>query len=288
MLNIKKHEIILDKVEWEYFVCGKGKPLVIVPAFHSDITRFKPLVKYLSQYFQVILPHLPGISNTKSLGEHSYTAKNYARFLNLFIDKLDLKDYLLAGFCLGGTIITRMLEMGLKKPSHLLIFEGIYDAKFIHLKPLYSFLKKIILQFGPENRVLKALVELVLHDERALTWYLKFTYGKEKNLEEVIKHQIEITKIMASRAYLEVIYDIFTTHLSKEKLQFKVPTTLIYNQYDNLIDVEPTIKGMQTIFPNSEVLRVDLTEHSPSGAISLKVVQKMIVPLEKKIIQLSK
>lgn len=286
MGKIVRHEIVLEGVVWEYFVSGKGKTLVIIPAFHSDINRFRPLVVYLSQYFKVILPHLPGISNSKSLGSYEYTAKNYARFLSLFIKKLNLENFVLAGFCLGGTIIIRMLEIGQIKPRHILIFEGIYDSEFLHLEPVYALMKRIIIKFGPKNPFLTALVDLILHDERALTWYLKFVYAKHKSLKKVIRHQIKITKIMATRAYLEVVFDIFNTHLGYESLKFNIPTTLIYNRYDNIIDVEPTIRGMQTIFPNNEVLTVDLTEHSPAGAINIKLVQKLIRPLEEKLFSL--
>ena len=286
MPKIVRSEIKLDGIDWEYYTAGAGKSLLLIPAFHSDINRFKPLVEYLSQNFRVILPHLPGISNNQTLGDYDYTAKNYARFLNLFVEKMHLQNYLLAGFCLGGVIIVRMLEQGVKQPERVLIFEGIYDADLFRLQPMYRFIKKAILKLGPKNKLLNSIVDLVLHDERALKLYLKFAYSKEKNLDLVIKHQTEITKIMATRAYIEVIFDIFQTHLAKENLHFSVPTSLIYNKYDNLIDIEPTISGMQRLFPNSEVLQVDLTQHSPAGAINIKFVHEMIKPLEDKLMQL--
>ena len=286
MRKIVRHEIQLDGVNWEYFTAGKGKTLLLVPAFHSDINRFKPLVDYLSQNFKVILPHLPGISNNQTLGNYSYTANNYARFLNLFVEKMRLQNYLLAGFCLGGVIIIRMLEQKVKQPEHVLIFEGIYDADFIRLQPMYRFIKQAILKLGPKNKLLNSLVDLILHDERALKLYLKFTYSKEKDINKVIKHQIEITKIMATRAYIEVIFDIFHTHFAQENLKFMVPTSLVYNKYDNLIDIKPTIEGMQRLFPNSEILQVDLTQHSPAGAIDIKFVHEMIRPLEEKLLKL--
>lgn len=286
MRKIIRHEIRLDNVNWEYFTAGKGKSLLLIPAFHSDINRFKPLVNYLSQNFKVILPHLPGISNSQTLGNYPYTAKNYARFLNLFVKKMALQKYLLAGFCLGGVIIIRMLEQKVNRPDHILIFEGIYDADFIRLRPMYRLMKKAILKFGPKNKLLNSFVNLVLHDERALKLYLKFAYRKEQDLNKVIKHQIKITKIMATRAYIEVVFDIFNTHFSQENLKFTLPTTLVYNKYDNLIDVGPTVKGMKRLFPNSEILQVDLTQHSPAGAINIKFVQQMIKPLEEKLMKL--
>ena len=61
---------------------------------------------------------------------------------------------------------------------------------------------------------------------------------------------------------------------------------IVYNQFDNLLDVGPTTKGMQQIFPNSELLTVDLTQNSPSGAITIKFVQELIKPLEEKLLSL--
>lgn len=283
MAQIVRKEIQLDGVVWEYFECGQGKTLLLIPAFHSDINRFKPLVEYLSANFKVILPHLPGISNNQTLGSYEYTAKNYAHFLNWFVKDLKLNHYVLAGFCLGGVIIVRMFEQGLANPDHVLIFEGIYDADYIHLRPLYDFFKRAALKLGPKNRVLNSIVDLVLHDERMLSLYFKIAYHDRPNLPEIIKHQVKITKIMATRAYIEVACDIFNTHLSRESLVFQVPTTLIYNKYDNILDVTATVAGMQSIFPQSEVLQVDLTEHSPAGEVSLEFVERLIKPLEQKL-----
>jgi pimeloyl-ACP methyl ester carboxylesterase len=283
MKEIVRKEIDLDGVKWEYFEAGAGRTFVLIPAFHSDINRFRPLVDYLSCQFKIILPHLPGISNNHSMGHYRYSSKNYAQFLNLFIEKLKIRDYLLGGFCLGGVIIVRMLEQGLSFPKHVVIFEGIYDANYIRLEKPFDLVKRAALKLGSKSVLLKSAVDLVLHDERVLSLYLRLVYRDEPNLNEVIKHQVAITEIMSTRAYIETAFDIFNTHLAKERLVFKVPTTLIYNRDDNLIDLPPTIAGMQTIFPNSEVLHINLTKHSPAGEIDLKVVEEMIEPLNAKL-----
>jgi len=286
MPKIIRYETMLEGISWEYFVCGGGKTLLLIPAFHSDVTRFKTLISYLSQHFQVILPHLPGISNANNLGKYRFSAVNYAYFLNLLVKKLELQHYLMAGFCYGAIIGIRMLEQKVTKPEHFLIFEGIYDADFITLKKRYQVIKKLALRLGSKNKLLSSVVDLILHNESALKLYLYLNYRHEKDLDKVIQHQIKITKIMSTQAYIETAFDIFNTHLSQEKLEFKTPTTLIYNRFDNLIDVKPTIKGMQTIFPNNEVLTVDLTQHSPAGAINIKFVQELIKPLEEKLLSL--
>jgi len=283
MSQIIRKEINLEGVNWEYFEAGQGRTFLLIPAFHSDINRFRPLVEYLSRQFKIILPHLPGISNSQTMGHYRYSSKNYARFLNLFVEKLNFRDYILSGFCLGGVIIVRMLEQGLKFPKHVVIFEGIYDADFIRLEKPFDLVKRVALKLGSQSVLLKSAVDLVLHDERVLSLYLRLAYRDEPNLNEVIKHQVGITKIMSTRAYIETAFDIFNTHLAKENLVFKVPTSLIYNRYDNLIDLPPTIAGMQKIFPNSEVLHINLTKHSPAGEINLNTVEEMIEPLNAKL-----
>lgn len=288
MPKIVRYQTKLKGVDWEYFVSGNGRTLLLIPAFHSDVTRFKTLIAYLSQHFQVVLPHLPGISNANNLGKYRFSAANYAYFLNLLVKQLKLKSYLLAGFCYGATIGIRMLEQKVNPPDHFLIFEGIYDADFITLKKRYQVVKKLALRLGSRSKLLSSIVNLILHNESALKLYLYLNYRHEKDLNKVIKHQVKITKIMSTQAYIEVAFDIFNTHLSQEKLRFKIPTTLIYNRFDNLIDVKPTIKGMRAIFPNSEVLTVDLTQHSPAGNIDIKFVQELIKPLEEKLLSLKK
>ncbi len=287
MPDITRQEMVIENVKLEYYVSGRGRILLLIPAFHSDINRFRSLVEYLSRDYKVILPHLPGVSNGDALSHYKYSIKNYAHFIKLFIEELDLKDYLLAGFCLGGAIIVRLLEQGVRRPKHILIFEGIYDADFIHLRPFYEFIKKAALRLGEKSHLLRGVMDLFLHDERIMNVYFHLAYHGEKGLDEIVKHQIRITEVMSTRAYIEVAFDIFNLHLSKEELSFNIPATLVYNKYDNIIDLGPTIKGMQRIFPNSELINVDLTTHSPAGEIDVALVNRMVAPLRKTLKKLS-
>ncbi len=99
----------IDKVVLPYYKTGRGRPLFMVIGFHSTVKRFIPLIKYLSDYFTIYVPELPGNSTPYPL-PMKHTAINYAKIFNKLLKHLKLKNCLLAGFSLGAIIVIRMLQ----------------------------------------------------------------------------------------------------------------------------------------------------------------------------------
>lgn len=105
-----------------YVRMGKGTPLFLTLGFNSDIDKFLPLVIYLSKYFEVIMPELPGIGCTATFGGKKYVIKEYAELYRNMIRDLHISSYILGGFCLGGIITIEMVKRG-TVPKAMLLFE---------------------------------------------------------------------------------------------------------------------------------------------------------------------
>src|SRR3990170_3041604 len=133
--------------------------------------------------------------------------------------------------------------------------------------------------FGPHNRLINSIIDSSLHSDKFLTLYFRLLYRHERHIDQVIRHQIKLTSQMNSRAWVELIYDIFSLHLKKENLIFNIPATLIYNIHDDILDTPKSIAGMKKIFPDSHVINVNLTRHAPSGPIDKAFVKRLIKPL---------
>jgi len=82
---------------------GTGYPLVLVHGFLGSFEMWDPQIKYLSKYFRVITPNLPGFGkskNVKSLDSIGLMAKSIIDCLN----KKKIEKFYLLGHSMGGMI----------------------------------------------------------------------------------------------------------------------------------------------------------------------------------------
>jgi|TARA_B100001079_G_scaffold100634_1_gene86512 pimeloyl-ACP methyl ester carboxylesterase len=82
---------------------GTGYPLVLVHGFLGSSEMWEPQINYLSKYYRVITPNLPGFGkskNVKSLDSINLMAKSIIDWLN----KKKIEKFYLLGHSMGGMI----------------------------------------------------------------------------------------------------------------------------------------------------------------------------------------
>lgn len=275
----RHYRMRVEGVELPYVTGGRGRPLFFVPAFHSDLERFGPILEYLARSFQVIAPELPGIANREILGNGKHTAASYAKALSAMVEKMRVRGYILAGVCLGAVIAIRMLQQGVVKPRHVILIEGIYDGDLLHIEPYLMVIVRLLLRLGAEHRLAQRIARGIIYNRHLLTTYYTLKYRRQPDRRETVSHQLDLTLQMNAQAWLELILDMFSLRLSQENLVFSVPTTLVYNHFDNILDSAKTIAGMKRIFPNAEIVRLALTEHAPADRLDASTVRELVAPL---------
>ena len=275
---MKKFEIEIDGIPLPYYKTGRGRPLFLIIGFHSTIDRFLPLIEYLSDYFTIYVPEMPGSSTPNPL-PMEHTVKNYAKLYQSLIQQIKLKDYVLCGFSLGTIIAIRMLQLDSIQPFHLLLFVGIYDADYFKIPKKFSWAIEIIKRFDTSNPVIYGIADFLLHNKKFLDFFFRSVYKKESHLDKVTSHQTALTINMNSRTWLELVKDVFSLHLSQENLQFDIPTTLVNSAIDDILDSRKTAQGLSRIFPKAKVFNINLVRHSPKGPIDIKFVSKLITPM---------
>ncbi|SIS42784.1 Pimeloyl-ACP methyl ester carboxylesterase [Zobellia uliginosa] len=88
----------------KYEKIGKGKKaIVFVHYFGGDAGSWHWLAKRLRKRYTCILLNLPGFGGTKPLAEPSIYGM--AQYINLCLDELKLKDYILCGHSMGAKLV---------------------------------------------------------------------------------------------------------------------------------------------------------------------------------------
>ena len=107
-------EIYIDDI-------GKGYPLVLVHGFLGSSEMWKLQKEYLSKFFRVITPALPGFgesSKAKSCNSIDAMAKTVLDLLN----KKNINKFNLMGHSMGGMIVQEMTKMSGEKINKLICY----------------------------------------------------------------------------------------------------------------------------------------------------------------------
>ena len=107
-------EIYIDDI-------GKGYPLVLVHGFLGSSEMWKPQKEYLSKFFRVIAPALPGFgesSKVKSCESIYAMAKTILDLLN----KKNINKFNLMGHSMGGMIVQEIAKISGEKINKLICY----------------------------------------------------------------------------------------------------------------------------------------------------------------------
>ena len=107
-------EIYIDDI-------GKGYPLVLVHGFLGSSAMWSPQKEFLSKYYRVIVPALPGFgesSKIKSLDSINAMAEKVLEILN----KKEIKKFNLMGHSMGGMIVQEMAKISGEKINKLICY----------------------------------------------------------------------------------------------------------------------------------------------------------------------
>ena len=175
-----------------------------------------------------------------------------------------------------------MFEMGTPLPEKLVVYGAPYDRQYIHPEPAQRLALFFYRFFRGNKKTAERFIRNVLCNQALLVVVFGIRYLGHKNYLQVIRHQVHLTVTVHPRAWMDIIDDVFSLRLSQEDIQFEVETLLVYNKTDNILDVPPTVAGMQKIFPNSQTKIFTNGLHAPASPLSeedVKLWAEAILPL---------
>ncbi len=83
---------------------GQGIPLLLVHGFPLDHVAWQPLLPFLAQHFDVIVPDLRGLGASEMPSSGPYTMADLAADLAELLDHLGIRKTCIAGHSMGGYV----------------------------------------------------------------------------------------------------------------------------------------------------------------------------------------
>lgn len=231
-------EQIIEKGKYRYIEIGEGTPMIILHGLMGGLSNFQGVSEYFpSKGYQILIPELP-IYDMPML---KTTVKNFAKFLEDFIEFKGLKDVILLGNSLGGHIGLLHTKMFPEMVKALVITgsSGLYERAMGDGYPRrgdYEFIKK------------KA--QDVFYDPDVAT---------KEIVDEVFATINDRMKLVKT---LSIAKSAIRHNMSKDLPHMNTPTCIIWGENDTVTPPE-VAKEFHELLPDSDLFWMEKCGHAP-------------------------
>ena len=231
-------EHIVQEGKYRYIEKGEGTPMIILHGLMGGLSNFKGVSDHFpEQGYKVLIPELP----IYDMPLIKTNVKNFARFLERFIEFKGLKDVILLGNSLGGHIGLLHTKMYPEMVKALVITgsSGLYESAMGDGYPKrgdYEFIKK------------KA--EDVFYDPKVAT---------KEIVDEVFATVNDRMKLVKT---LAIAKSAIRHNMSKDLPTMHTPTCIIWGENDTV--TPPNVaKEFHQLLPDSDLFWIEKCGHAP-------------------------
>lgn len=241
------YKVKIDGVTINYAKIGHGKPLVFIHGWANNWEGWIPIIPYLKDYHALYLVDLPGFGDSSNLS--SYSIEINARFLSLFLKKLQLKPLAVVGLSMGSFVVA---QLAYKFPNllHRAVLLGplVKNSQSFSPNKMLSFSLNLCNRTSWSKTSLKRLIE-----SRVLSYLVsKYFNMYHFDYQMIDSYGMYGKKLLRIEAFIGMGLSFNSYNLKKILPQIKIPTLLVYGREDKIASFHPA----KTILPQSSFLKL--------------------------------
>lgn len=119
---------IIDNIAVEYEDEGEGPVLLLLHGWMNTLRSFDALVEKLRGKYRLVRIDLPGFGNTEP-PPSPWCVEDYAKFVQHFLEKKELKPAAIAGHSFGGRVAIKGLGRSILKAEKLILIASAGNAR---------------------------------------------------------------------------------------------------------------------------------------------------------------
>ncbi len=239
MILEDKMFVLIDNLKINYEEEGKGEPLVLLHGWKNDLEIWNPIVSFLNNY-RIIRLDLPGFGKSDFTSE-VWDISDYAKFLNKFLEKLEISKTTLIGHSFGGRIAIKFSVLYPDKILKLVLV----DSGGIRLKSFRRFLAFILAKLGK------------------IVWLFPLVRLKKDELRQKFYRAIKANDYLESNLILKKTFlKIIAEDLRDEAKKINLPTLIIWGEKD-LITSPKEGRLLANSIKNSRLVLIKDAGHWP-------------------------
>ena len=231
-------EQIIKEDKYRYIEMGEGTPMIILHGLMGGLSNFQGVSEYFpSKGYKVLIPELP-IYDMPML---KTTVKNFAKFLEGFIEFKGLKDVILLGNTLGGHIGLLHTKMFPDMVKALVITgsSGLYESAMGDGYPRrgdYEFIKK-----------------------KAQDVFFDPSVATKEIVDEVFATVNDRMKLVKT---LAIAKSAIRHNMSKDLPKMHTPVCIIWGENDTVTPPD-VAKEFHELLPDSDLFWMKKCGHAP-------------------------
>lgn len=183
-------QVVVDGLVTNYSLTGEGSALLILHGWGDTSKSWQALAAVLSKTHRVICVDLPGFGGTQRPTD-TWGLDNYAQFVNHFLVKIGISDYVMIAHSNGGAVAVHGIATSQLTPTRLVLVAsaGVRDTEQAKKKLLKYAAKggKLLLKPLPtamQRRARRKLYGAIGSD------YL-VVEGMEETFKRVVAHDVQ-------------------------------------------------------------------------------------------------
>lgn len=232
-----KEQVITSR-KFKYLEVGSGKPIVILHGLMGSLSNFQGVTDYFPKKgYKVIIPMLP----IYDLPLLKTNVKQFAQYVNSFIDHLELTDAILLGNSLGGHIGLLVSLLFPEKIKGLIITgsSGLYENSMGESYPKRE-----------DRGYMTRKCQEVFYDPKVAT---------DEIIDEVFETVNDRKKLIK---ILAIAKSAIRHNMAKDLPKIQVPTAIIWGEND--IVTPPDVgHDFNRLLPNSNLYWIENCGHAP-------------------------
>jgi pimeloyl-ACP methyl ester carboxylesterase len=231
-------EQVITSGKFKYLEVGSGKPILILHGLMGSLSNFQGVTDYFpKEGYKVIIPMLP----IYDLPLLKTNVKQFAQYVNSFIDHLELTDVILLGNSLGGHIGLLVSLLFPEKIKGLIITgsSGLYENSMGESYPKRE-----------DRGYMTRKCQEVFYDPKVATDEIV------DEVFETVNDRKKLIKILA------IAKSAIRHNMAKDLPKIQVPTAIIWGEND--IVTPPDVgHDFNRLLPNSNLYWIENCGHAP-------------------------
>lgn len=255
LTNYESQFTSVDGVEVHYRVEGEGKPLVLVHGFSASLHCWEPLKEELKEEYQIISFDLPGFGLTKMpvLDESVDLDDFYVKFVDKFLEKINLDQFYMLGNSMGGWITWQYASDFPQKVEKMILLNAagyIDDASAVKS---IKFTNSKLFQHFMDKGMPKVLVKQMI----------KRSFGDDKKIKKMhIERAAQLLNIEGNLQNMRLIANSGVLPDWKKIANIKTPSLIIWGEIDEILSVDDAYRFDEDL-PQSKLIVYDKVGHAP-------------------------
>lgn len=249
---------------------GKGFPIVLLHGSPSSLHTWDGIVPELARHYRVIRPDLPGFGLTGPNAERDYSTDGYLRFLETFLNRINVDNFYIGGHSFGGRLAVALSTAKNDRVKKLILIAASGYPAHDEEIPAVQMAKSPL--FRPLVRYVTPRFFIAMN--------LKQVFASENLSDETIDRYYELLLRKGNRDTFIAQCNQKEEDMTAQIRSLRVPTLIIWGSRDTTVSVQHAEHFHRDI-PGSSLLLYDGIGHLPHETLPEKTASDILSFLQK-------